>query len=61
MEQIKRRFAFDFGIFIFNSYSISISPNSSPYTNQTLKSDFSITTRQKLKVKLYSKQAMLTL
>ena len=32
-----------------------------PYSNQTLKTNFSKTTRQNLKVKLYSKRARLNL
>ena len=40
---------------------IALSPNSLPYPNQTLKTNFSKSPGQKLKVKLYSDRARLSL
>ena len=46
---------------IFSQTNTAISSNLSPYPNQTLKSNFSKTLRQKFKVNLYSDRARLTL
>ena len=70
-EILKHSFSVFFSEFPIPQYRktiwfTAVSPNWSPYRtepylNQTLKTDFSNTTRQKLKVKLYSDRAMVTL